>query len=418
VTGDEFLATLPEQPGPDRDAAILEAVRSGIAGCAWTPILSEQRGRRATLYVSDDAVRVVHDGDKRFRLPMSATLAQQCADLMGASLCTSYVMDLSYAKADWCLPAFPQKADAFMATTGASRRYNDAVESARQHRTGLIRDCGKTWVLSPLLRQRPDVACNYGFFHPQAPYSSHSGEKMFQTRGTRHSRTHVDYSQVGIFVKQEMVIDGEPARFSDVLANRDLFHLVSDEGYSSIVRQPGVPLEAVPDVDASKSLGDRLADWMIQEQGNGVREDPPGSNTGPRIKQYLAGLERRATGQPLGLTAANWCSAMVGFGLRQVARPGEAYPTPRAAGIELEEGAMASGDWHNVTEAISGTFVPRRGDIVICTRPGSGWERHVCVLLERVGDTITTVGGNENHSVQVSKRNLKQGILGFIEVGR
>ena len=172
--------------------------------------------------------------------------------------------------------------------------------------------------------------------------------------------------------------------------------------------------------DPTLPLGARLIDWYQSEKAAGVREVPDGSNTSPRIREYLAICRRRGTEVPLGLTAGAWCAAMASFGLDQVARPGEWYPPPRAAGIEMEEDAKANGSWRPMAQFHSGDWVPEPGDLVICQR-GTGWERHVCAFVERVGDRIATIGGNESNIVGVSLRPIAGGtepILGFVELDR
>jgi len=174
-------------------------------------------------------------------------------------------------------------------------------------------------------------------------------------------------------------------------------------------------------------LGSRLVLWMRAEEAANVREEPPGSNTSPRIREYLARCLRRGTEASLGITSGAWCGAMAGFGLVECALPGEAHPTPRAAGVEYEQGAMATGDWFTADDVLAGRYEPVTGDLVICDRsksPGApAWGRHVCVFVERHGAQLLTIGGNEGDRVRETPRMLNghgesEPILGFIRLTR
>jgi hypothetical protein len=56
-----------------------------------------------------------------------------------------------------------------------------------------------------------------------------------------------------------------------------------------------------------KTIGERALDVAMQELDAGIKEEPPGSNTSPRIKEYLYPCVRGDRNIRLGLTASNWC---------------------------------------------------------------------------------------------------------------
>lgn len=62
---------------------------------------------------------------------------------------------------------------------------------------------------------------------------------------------------------------------------------------------------------APLSLGLRALDLARAELRRSVREEPPGSNTGPDVRRYLAGCVRH--GRRLGLTAGAWCAALASW---------------------------------------------------------------------------------------------------------
>lgn len=235
-----WLTSLPENPGPARDNAILDAVSNGIAYCYWVPITSEIPGHRATFQVSDDAVHVDLENGERFRVPVSALLAQKCADVIGGSLPTAKVCDLAYKQADVVLPCVNLPADANMSTTSRSKKYNTLLETKRAGRTGLVRDCGKAWVLSNWLGRAKTQAINYGFYDPAAIYKNPIGIKMWQTLGSRHNYLHTDYSQTLILMEAVCEVDGEQMNVADVMRSPTLWRLISDEGIIPYTRQPGI----------------------------------------------------------------------------------------------------------------------------------------------------------------------------------
>jgi hypothetical protein len=157
----------------------------------------------------------------------------------------------------------------------------------------------------------------------------------------------------------------------------------------------------------------RALTWSLEQLG--IEEHPPGSRTGPEIRNWLAPCER--DGRPLGLTAGNWCAAFACAAQSASLLEGEQPAHPYvASGIELERHFRASGQWIPTAEVRAGRRTPSIGDLVILSRgaPG-GWQRHVCRLASKIADgVLTTVGGNEGHRVRLSTRPLKDtSLLGF-----
>lgn len=166
--------------------------------------------------------------------------------------------------------------------------------------------------------------------------------------------------------------------------------------------------ERHPWQDSTLSLGERCVRFCEAEMAAGVREAPPGSNTSPRIRAYLEPCARRATGKPLGLTAAAWCAAAQCFAQRECLRPGESGAHGYfCSGAELTESAKSVGTWRDPG------YTPRVGDLVILLRKGvsdpasAGWERHVArVRTAPVDGAVTTIGGNEENGWRVSDLRL------------
>ena len=141
------------------------------------------------------------------------------------------------------------------------------------------------------------------------------------------------------------------------------------------------------------------AEWRAK-----VTVSPPGSETGPRVRTYLAPCVRG--GKLLGLTSGNYCAAFASWCLWTVtfaddlmnlanaalswtaASPSGMATGYRAAVSELYEDARATGAWHDIgTLGLRGD-VPGPGDFLVFGRNGAdprvGGTGHV-VLVEAAG---------------------------------
>ena len=137
------------------------------------------------------------------------------------------------------------------------------------------------------------------------------------------------------------------------------------------------------------TLGERALKIAIQEIG--VREQPDGSNTGPRVREYQAATWLPGTGWP-------WCAAFCGWAYRHA---GYVFPDRSAGAWDLVDRAVRNG-WA-VTVTAAGA---RPGDLV-AFRVGSG---HVA-LLERYDPstaTVHTVDGNVSNMVARRGRPVSQ----------
>ncbi len=129
----------------------------------------------------------------------------------------------------------------------------------------------------------------------------------------------------------------------------------------------------------------------------GVKEHPPGSNSGTRVKEYQAATNLGGTGWP-------WCMAFVCWCYKQAGKP-LPYPTASVGAFEVwakKQGKM-------VTR-------PLRGDLVCYRFDADNWPDHVGIVervlaLPRFGKpwfvrTIegNTAFGNDANGGQVQRR--------------
>lgn len=181
--------------------------------------------------------------------------------------------------------------------------------------------------------------------------------------------------------------------------------------------QPGL----VPGIDTSAPIGERALVWSLQET-EAYRGKPPPPE---RIAFYLSDCQREKPAPHGPLTAlplpasANFCAAAACKANRAVAADGDVLPHHyRASGLELQRDAMSAGHWTHVRDVQLGRAVPRRGDLVILTRPGESWFRHVSRVLEYDSGTgsMTCIDANASGRVwaQVTRSITNERVLGFI----
>jgi hypothetical protein len=181
-----------------------------------------------------------------------------------------------------------------------------------------------------------------------------------------------------------------------------------EPGDQPIFQEPATPWR-----DPSLSLGARLVLWARAEYQT-WKDTPLGENLGPndspRIREYLSlPYKRRLTGQALKLRAVPWCAVAACYGFTACCLPSDSPPMIRVSGLELEQDAKANHVW---------TQDPSPGALVIMSRPGPTWGRHVGIVVSVNDGTITIAAGNEGDTW--AERDIKLGdpiILGYIPIG-
>jgi hypothetical protein len=243
---------LPPTAGRARDRYVVEAVRSGRARPEWAKVTSRAGGHEAVFEVSRDALLV--DG---VRVGVSARVAQEIADLTGASLLTTKLLDLMWEERGVTLLPMP-RGQAEMTTTREMRAYSAGIEKAieRAGGSGIVQTLGKAWVLDDRLAEVDGraktiggvpVACNYGWHFSGGSFQGIAGERatsgdarVIQGPGFHHDLDWTDYSQVCLLARQACVVDGRPATLAEVLTSPELAPLASARGAVRVTRQPGV----------------------------------------------------------------------------------------------------------------------------------------------------------------------------------
>lgn len=235
----EWLNNLPNLPGPTRDKMILQAAESGLLKSEWSIVKSSLPDYEAIFSVTSDALHIVLENGSKFRPPCSAQLQQKCAEVFTASLPTPKIMDMSYVQASIKLDCVSLAAGAKMSTVDYSKLYNQEFEKRRAGREGLIRDAGKSWVLSNRLGESKNIAINHGFYSKSGSSIS-GGVKLYQSVGGRHNFLHTDYSQLIQLVSSQCLLNNETVEIVDLMKHPVLCKLLSYEGILRYTKQPGV----------------------------------------------------------------------------------------------------------------------------------------------------------------------------------
>ena len=241
-----------------REQLVLEAVTRGLVlPIQWAPLATTTRDHVGTIYVATDTLRFGVQGPNAdpldwdwVRMAVTPNTAQRIADLYGALLPTDRIADLAHAQADVRLT--PHTQFPVTSTIAAMLNHHAAIEAERAGRDGLLSTIGKEWILGPELfpANHPTHplgkagAINYGWHTqgpttPNGPYQGRPGIILWQTRGFRHNRGHVDYSQwAPRLVHPRMHVDGREVSTADVMMSPELAGLVSYQGPLRGTRYP------------------------------------------------------------------------------------------------------------------------------------------------------------------------------------
>jgi hypothetical protein len=143
-------------------------------------------------------------------------------------------------------------------------------------------------------------------------------------------------------------------------------------------------------------LHDRVVRFALAEYQHGVREDPPGSNTGPRVREYQAATWLGGTGWPWCCAFAVWCWQ------KALGRP---LPYRGAGAYAWLDWARKAGWVVDAQHAIPGDFV--------VFNIGAG---HMAILREPVTrGEVLTVDGNVSDAVGLRSRTLST-VRGFVHI--
>ncbi len=360
-----------------KQSQILEAITTPQAAFRWVPLQGD-------VEVMAWPVRI----DGQF-IAVSARTADACAARLSSdgwvvSLTTPKIEDLIWEHAaSRPEPVLLNPSKVNIASDAAIKDHSTRLQArlASIAEDALVA-CGKSWVLSNGLLDRPGRAANYGLFSTSAPHRSATGAyRLWQPLSFAHNLDHFDYSQMLRLARR---------RTGTALPS-----------YDQPLRILGLsPDTAAPEPDAPEpsavgTLGERCLAWCLEEAATHRQPTPE------RIAWYHAVAVRN--GKPLGITKGNHCAsaqsrALVECLLQQEVKPHE----PRAGAVELQRDAVQLGRWRSIAEVHGGRWLPRAGDLAIYNRadparPETSWMRHVdrVIRVSEDGTKYENIGANE-----------------------
>jgi hypothetical protein len=234
---------LPPTSGPNREAAILQAVKDGKTTFKFAALDVKVGDNEATFFVFSDALKL--DG---IRVNVCAATQQQIADTLGCVLPTAKIADHIFLNAEIIVPP---KFRPITSSTQAMIDHSKDIDKVVGNKSGLISTVGKHWIIDDVLYNKNiGTACNYGWhFKGGLPgikgdlpvsYKDLPGVRLIQSRGTFHDFKHSDYSQTCTLVARECEVNGKSMDILEVLKDPKLAYLASHSGPLKILRQPGV----------------------------------------------------------------------------------------------------------------------------------------------------------------------------------
>jgi len=245
ISGSAFLRQIESLPREEREAATLKQITQGnIPG--FLRFLkhiyikaTDSRGTEhtATCYVMPDYLAIGSDADF-FRIPMTPMTAQAIASTANASLITTKLSDDIFKASKIKLEPKPLTKDREAATT--FYQHHQIIEEQRQGKEWglLIAGIKKDVVLTNRLKEKPNRVAIYGWHYkpttsdrrPVTPLMILTPPQPIQPLYVGHVDWYVDYSHGIRLMSQVMDVDGRVRRVEDVLKDKELSVLLSNEG--------------------------------------------------------------------------------------------------------------------------------------------------------------------------------------------
>jgi hypothetical protein len=228
-TGSEFLKQIEALPREAREAATLDQITHGnippflrsLKPIHLSATDSHGEKHNATSFVTPDCLCVGTDDDF-FRIPMTPMTAQAIADTADAALITARLSDEIFRQAELQFEPKPLTKDRDATIT--FYQHHEIIEQQRSDKPLglLIAGIKKDVVLTNRLQEKPNRVAIYGWHHPDG--------KPIQPLYVGHVNWHVDYSHGIRLMSQRMIVNGREMQVSNVLKDKDLSALISNEG--------------------------------------------------------------------------------------------------------------------------------------------------------------------------------------------
>ncbi len=231
--GSEFYEEILGLSRGEREPRVLEEIARGnvpefLRELVPVEVHGEVSGEAssAKIYVTPDYMAIGSDEDF-FRMPMSAPLAQQVADMLESSLPTRKIVNDIHSQADERLSPQPFSPEDYeIDTVEVFRLSHQAIQAQWGERElgKLISGIKKDIVVTAELPNRPPPrrVAIYGWHWPDGT--------PIQPLSLVHHEYYMDYSHGVRLVLNRVDMDGETMTIPEILAHPELHTLLSDEG--------------------------------------------------------------------------------------------------------------------------------------------------------------------------------------------
>jgi len=239
-SGSEFMNRIRSLSAEEREEEIYKAVSSGnIPDFLRDPVtmngeFCDSQGKtHNVIYEAMPDYVAVGSNEDFCRIPMNPYTAQRVADKFGASLITSAISDNIYRSADIRLEPFNYVPVGHEnETVGKFIEHNARIEKQLSETGGrhgnLIAGIKKDVILSSRIETQPGKVVIYGWHRKDG--------NPIQPVYSGHIYWYVDYSHGIRLINNQVLIDGKPKLFTEILQDPILFKIFSDE--DAPMRQP------------------------------------------------------------------------------------------------------------------------------------------------------------------------------------
>jgi hypothetical protein len=229
MSGSAFFEQIKDLPWQERETKLVREIKRGnvpeflrrLKAIELTASDDSGAMHKGTCFVMPDYLAVGSDDDF-FRVPMTPMAGQEIAEACEASLITAKLSDAIWQQAEVKLEPRPLTKDRDAAAT--FYQHHQIVEEQRkgQELGLLVAGIKKDVVLTNRLKERPHRVAIYGWHYPSG--------KPIQPLYVGHVDWYVDYSHGIRLVSRRMIVDGRERDLVDVLRDKELSGLVSNEG--------------------------------------------------------------------------------------------------------------------------------------------------------------------------------------------
>ena len=228
-TGSKFLEQISELSLEEREAAVVREITRGNVPAflrQMKPIQVAATDQTETrhvgiCFVTSDYLAIGSDDDF-FRVPISPRTAVVIADSLGCLLLTAKLSDAVHAAADFKLQPRPLAKDRQAVATFFQHHGLIEEQLSGKSHGSLVAGIKKDIVLTNRLTEKPHKVAIYGWHYPNG--------KPIQPLYVGHWDRYVDYSHGVRLLAGDMIVDGQGLKVSDVLKDKQLWGLLSNEG--------------------------------------------------------------------------------------------------------------------------------------------------------------------------------------------